>query len=124
MSDERQGVGRLTNITIDARDPQKLAEFWGSLLGVGIHHTWGPYVFLERLPSGLEIEFQRVAEPKNAKNRVHLDIRTDDLDQATDRAVALGARLLEEVDEEGHGWNVMADPEGNEFCLLRPRPTS
>jgi predicted enzyme related to lactoylglutathione lyase len=124
MSNEQApaAIGRLENVTIDCRDPRALAEFWGSVLGVGIGGGWGPYVFLEKLPSGLELAFQRVAEPKSAKNRLHLDVRVLEMEAASRRVVELGGQVVGDVDDEGHGWRVMLDPEGNEFCLLRPRP--
>jgi predicted enzyme related to lactoylglutathione lyase len=71
-------------------------------------------------PNGPGIALQRVPEPKRGKNRVHLDIEVDDVDAATDRVEALGGRRASAVDvsEHGYNWRVMADPEGNEFCLI------
>lgn len=66
------------------------------------------------------VTFQRVPEPKIVKNRLHLDVRVDDIDRATARVEAFGGRKLQEADvhEYGYSWRVMADPEGNEFCLI------
>ena len=114
-------IGRLDNVTIDCRDARALAEFWGAVLGLRIGGGWGPYVFLEKLPGGLELAFQTVAEPKGEKNRLHLDVRAADLEAATTRVVELGGEVVRDVEDEGHGWRVMLDPQGNEFCLLRPQ---
>ncbi|MFF3321257.1 VOC family protein [Streptomyces sp. NPDC002889] len=68
---------------------------------------------------GRRILFQRVPEPKTAKNRLHLDLHTDpgSRDAETARLEALGATVVNRVDEPGGSWVVMADPEGNEFCV-------
>jgi predicted enzyme related to lactoylglutathione lyase len=67
------------------------------------------------------ILLQRVAEPKQGKNRMHLDIKTPDVDGEVDRLVTLGAKRLSDAPMEqlGQRWVVMADPEGNEFCVCR-----
>ena len=114
-------IGRVEYVTIDCRDPQRLAEFWADLVGVTIGRTWGPYVILTPLPSGLTLSFQRVSEPKQSKNRLHLDIRVQDMETASGRVLALGGRVIGDVEDQGHGWRVVEDPEGNEFCLLRPK---
>ena len=72
---------------------------------------------------GIEILLQRVPEPKTTtKNRLHLDLRVPDLAAEVARVVALGARRLTDdpVEEHGWRWHVLADPDGNEFCVLQP----
>jgi predicted enzyme related to lactoylglutathione lyase len=71
-------------------------------------------------PPGLVIDFLRVPEAKSVKNRLHLDLRSTDLAAATEQAVALGATRADDVYDQGV-WQVLRDPEGNEFCLLRPQ---
>jgi predicted enzyme related to lactoylglutathione lyase len=116
-------VGRLTDITIDACDVPTMAAFWGAVLGVEQAHRFGPYTNLEPLPGGLVVGFQQVAEPPPpGKVRLHLDVRVEDLEEAVGRVVELGGRHVEDVAELGQRWAVMADPEGNAFCLLGPRP--
>lgn len=68
---------------------------------------------------GPELVLQRVADPKTTKNRMHLDIRVDELVSTAERLAALGASRLasDVIDQAGCRWTVMADPEGNEFCL-------
>ncbi len=102
-------------VGIDATDSERLAAFWGAVLGVGVSRRGDPYVMLDPLPGGLSLYVQSVPEPKQVKNRVHLDLGVPDIEQASSRAVALGGRVLGDVET----WRVMADPEGHEFCLVR-----
>ncbi|MGW5049980.1 VOC family protein [Actinokineospora sp. NPDC004072] len=109
-------------VTIDCADPRKLAEFWTEALGyeIGMDHE-GEFVFLK--PRGAAegeaayLGLQRVAEPKPGKNRVHLDFHADDRRAEVERLVALGATELGEHTVPGLTWTVLADPEGNEFCV-------
>jgi predicted enzyme related to lactoylglutathione lyase len=80
----------------------------------------GEFLVLSPTEDGLTVGFQRVAEDKAGKNRLHLDLVVDDLDEATAEVTALGGRWLEpgQVRElEGFQWRCMADPEGNEFDI-------
>jgi catechol 2,3-dioxygenase-like lactoylglutathione lyase family enzyme len=110
---------RLTDVIIDCRDPERLAAFWGEVLERSIATRIGPFVFLERA-DGPGVGFQKVDEPKAGKSRVHVDIRAADPVAARERLEALGARYLPEY--AGGGFLVMADPEGNEFCVLPEGP--
>ena len=74
-------------------------------------------MLVEPTDAGPRLWFQRVPEPKQLKNRVHLDLRADDVEGELDRLVALGARPLQ--DQPNGDLVVLVDPEGNEFCLLR-----
>jgi hypothetical protein len=127
-------MARLHDVVFDCHRPSALARFWaGALDGYAI----APYdhAEIERLramgiddveddPSvlvqgpGLEPRFffQLVPESKTVKNRVHVDLRCDDMDAETARLVALGARVLATTGPTDN-WVVLADPEGNEFCL-------
>ncbi|MBO2455934.1 VOC family protein [Actinomadura barringtoniae] len=106
-------------VTIDAADPDRLAAFWGELLGRSVSARVGPYIFLERR-NGLTVGFQRTDAAKIGKNRVHLDVESDDPAAEQAKVEALGGRRLHEYDEGG--FLVMADPEGNEFCILPKGP--
>jgi predicted enzyme related to lactoylglutathione lyase len=106
---------RITDVIIDSRDPEALAAFWSALLDRPIGVRIGPYVFLERA-DGPGVGFQRTDAPKTGKNRVHVDISSPDPTAEVARIEALGGRHLEEYAEGG--FLVMADPEGNEFCLI------
>lgn len=115
-------VGRLAQVTIDCRDPGALAEFWGALLGMEIDERLGDNHYVSLRPAASRepvLLFQQVPEPKTVKNRFHLDLDVEGLEQATERVENLGARRAAEGDfaEYGWGWRVMLDPEGNEFCL-------
>jgi hypothetical protein len=109
---------RLYELVVDATDPERIARWWANLFGVPLGHdaehdmTW-----LEGVPGmPWEMVFQRVPEPKTVKNRVHWDVVG-----VTADVVAAGARLLRARDED-IAWDVLADPEGNEFCVFRPEP--
>jgi predicted enzyme related to lactoylglutathione lyase len=111
-------------VVIDCAQLDRSAEFWTAVLGyVRDGVAAGRYQSL--LPAngqGAEILLQRVPEVKQGKNRVHLDLRTRELEPETRRLVSLGARILTEqpVTEYGWRWHIMADPDGNEFCVLQP----
>ena len=108
-------------VVIDCADPAQLAEFWAAALGYRIAGTEEPYVVLRPTGDGPELLLQRVPEPKTTKNRMHLDIRTDDLEGEVDRLVSLGALLLNEepIRDACCQWYVLTDPAGNEFCVCR-----
>lgn len=95
-----------------------LAEFWQHVLGGYVVRQSHEWVALQP-PTGIMVSFQLVPEEKVAKNRVHLDIDVIDIEAAAEAAVAVGGRRIGEVvyDEHG-GFQVMADPEANEFCFV------
>ncbi len=117
-------VGRLRWIQIDCPDPERLAAFWAEVLATEIDFRLGePLQFVNLPPAeagGPSVSFQRVPEPKTVKNRVHLDLLVEDVDGASARVEALGGRRRDDHDfhEHGFSWRRMADPEGNEFCLV------
>lgn len=106
-------------ITMDATDPAALAPFWAAALRYRVAGTEGGYVALVPLEgSGPNVLLQQVPEPKTAKNRTHLDLKVPDIEAEATRLEALGARRAAgPLSELGSRWIVMADPEGNEFCL-------
>jgi len=110
------------DITLDCHQPEPLAEFWAAALdyeNAGRHGEFWP--LFPRDDARPIIVLQQVDEPRTGKNRMHLDLHVDDLDGEVARLVALGARRLSATPVEGHGhtWVVMADPEGNEFCVVQ-----
>jgi hypothetical protein len=114
---------KLTEVVIDAADPERLARFWADVLGW--RHT-GSYdgaveIADPHVPTPTLV-FVPVAEPKAGKNRVHLDVNPIGCDQREElsRLLALGAVEVD-VGQGDQTWVVLADPEGNEFCLLRTR---
>jgi hypothetical protein len=107
-------------LVVDCADPEKLAGFWAPALSYTNVGAAGNYVLLMPPdPSRPKLLLQSVSEAKVAKNRVHFDIETPDVDGEVSRLEGLGARRLEEGARTEHGtrWFVMADPEGNEFCV-------
>jgi predicted enzyme related to lactoylglutathione lyase len=110
----------IVDVIIDCADPNRLGAFWADVLGRRVDGSKGPYVWLERSPGAIGFGFQKVAEPKVEKNRVHLDIAVNDLVEAKARIEELGGRRVHGY--ESGGFLVMADPEGNEFCLVPVEP--
>lgn len=107
----------ITDIIIDSSHPAELARFWSRLLERPVEATKGPYVVLQRdSERDLGIAFQKVEEPKRVKNRVHFDVSSGDIPATKSLVEAMGGRRLPGY-EEG-GFLVMADPEGNEFCIV------
>jgi predicted enzyme related to lactoylglutathione lyase len=119
-----QAVGRLGWIQVACADPERLASFWSQVLAVQIVSRLGdPAQFVNLAaaePGAPQVCFQRVPEPKTVKNRLHFDIAVDDVDAACARVEELGGRRRDEHDfhEHGYSWRRMADPDGNEFCLI------
>ncbi len=137
-------------VTIDCADPDRLARFWATALGYKLQDpppgfaTWPDFLRSIGVPEeawtsrsaivdpdgvGARVFFQRVPEPKTAKNRVHLDVnvgggrstpieeRRRRVDAEVERLLGMGATKLRAAEEHGEYWVVMRDPEGNEFCL-------
>ncbi len=111
------------NVTFDCVDPYSLAEFWSKVTASPIAKGDKPGDKEVDVPLGqsLNLVFIRVPEPKAVKNRVHVCLRPDgDRDAEVERVLGLGATLVaDRRRKSGTGWVVFADPEGNEFCLLR-----
>jgi catechol 2,3-dioxygenase-like lactoylglutathione lyase family enzyme len=105
------------HIVIDTRDPQLVAAFWAEALGREVADDWGGFVRLAPDGAGTQLAFAAVPEAKSVKNRIHLDLTAPDRERATEELIAIGATMIETRTEEGHTWSVMADPEGNEFCV-------
>ncbi|AZP22171.1 VOC family protein [Streptomyces aquilus] len=116
-------VSVVQNVAIDCADAYELARFWSGVTGRPLHPEDGPgsRETQVRLAEGLVLYFNQVPEPKTVKNRVHLCLRPEtSRDQEVDRLLGLGATFVaDRRDPDGSGWAVLADPEGNEFCVLR-----
>jgi predicted enzyme related to lactoylglutathione lyase len=107
-------------LVLDCVDPEGLAHFWSEALGLEPLGYVENYALLASREGSLpKLLLQKVREPKMTKNRMHLDIETADVDAEVRRLEAIGARRLETGPRSEHGshWVVMADPEGNEFCV-------
>ncbi|MFJ5925526.1 VOC family protein [Kitasatospora sp. NPDC092948] len=117
-------VSVVQNVAIDCADAYELARFWGEVTGrpVDPGAKPGDGETQVELDGGLVLYFNQVPEPKTVKNRVHLCLRPDGAprDGEVERLLALGAALVaDRRNPDGTGWAVLADPEGNEFCVLR-----
>ncbi len=123
MADESNALGpviRPGNFVVNAVEPAALASFWASLTGYVPRQLFDPYVGLKD-PSGVgpNLTFQKVAPSELARGgRCHLDLYVPDPDDTAGRAVRLGARIVGRVEEGDTHWVVLADPEGNELCLV------
>lgn len=125
----RYGAGMVSSIhdiTFDCADAHALAGFWAEVLGWNVFSDDDPEVLVApSFPNaGTGLLFIPVPEGKTAKNRVHLDVAAVDRtrDEEVERLVALGARVVEDHrTPDGGGWVWCADPEGNEFCVVRSR---
>jgi predicted enzyme related to lactoylglutathione lyase len=118
---------RIESLSIDANDPDLLARFWGEVLGWDRTDVDDDEIAL-RPPEGgdigavPELLFVRVPDDKVVKNRLHLDLRPDDQAAEVERVEGLGARRVSVGQGDEVTWVVLADPEGNEFCVLRALP--
>ena len=116
---------RIQCLCVDALDPDLLATFWAEVLGWRRTEESPDEICLEPPFGGPDegivpdLLFLRVPEGKAVKNRLHLDLRPADQAEEVDRLVALGARRVSIGQGPDVTWVVLADPEGNEFCVLR-----
>jgi predicted enzyme related to lactoylglutathione lyase len=108
-------------IVVDSEDPARLARWWAEALGYQIVHEEPGEVEIRRNPETLPgLLFGVSPEPKTAKNRLHVDLRPDDQESEVERLVDMGARPVD-IGQRDVSWVVLADPEGNEFCVLSSR---
>ncbi|WP_089158014.1 VOC family protein [Micromonospora sp. NBS 11-29] len=109
------------NLVVDARDPSRLARWWAEALGYQVITDRPDEVEIRRTPETLPgLVFVPVAEPKPGKNRLHIDLRPADQEAEVERLVDMGARHVD-IGQGDVEWTVLADPEGNEFCVLAAR---
>lgn len=125
-------TSRFTELAIDCTDPHRLAQFWCSVLGYEVQDEDDGVVTIGSplVPEGRNrlgpvpptLTFAHVPEGRTAKNRLHLDVSPADREQDEEvrRLLGLGARYAD-VGQGEESWVVLADPEGNEFCVLADR---
>ncbi len=105
-------------VTIDCADPQRLVAFWTEAADYRVANDFGGFVILVPASGqGLALGLQQVPEQRVGKNRAHIDWHADDRPAEVERLVKLGATVVDEQSVPGLTWNVLADPEGNEFCV-------
>ncbi|MFD3532490.1 VOC family protein [Streptomyces sp. NPDC058664] len=116
-------VSVVQNVAIDCADAYELARFWSGVTDRPLDPDAGPGDRETQVPlaEGPVLYFNQVPEAKTVKNRVHLCLRPEtSRDQEVDRLLGLGATFVaDHRNPDGSGWAVLADPEGNEFCVLR-----
>ncbi len=118
---------RIQCLTVDCKNPKLLAEFWAKVLGWKVTHESDDESYIEKtlngetLPDYPDILFLRTPDEKVTKNRLHLDLRPKNQDEEVSRILALGAKKIEigQSTYSSTTWVVMADPEENEFCILK-----
>ncbi|GAA1618115.1 VOC family protein [Kribbella alba] len=113
-------------VVIDVSDLERAGEFWSQVLGY-VREGDASSRYLSLVPAdgnGCEVLLQKVLDDKHGKNRLHLDLRTPDLQAEVSRILDLGATVLtaHPIVEFGWTWHVLADPDDNEFCVLQPPP--
>jgi len=110
----------LYQVVVDAHDPARLARWWAQVLGYDVLYETASEVIIGIAPDRYPgIAFVPVADSKSTKNRFHLDLDPDDFEAEVARVVALGA-IPADVGQGDAPWAVLADIEGNEFCVLTP----
>lgn len=119
---------RISELVLECRDPEKLADFWCAVLDFVVIDREGDDMFEIGPREGFggsqpTIILSRHDAPTTAKPRLHIDVNATDRDQAAEleRLLALGARPADVGQTGDESWHVLADPEGNVFCLLRKR---
>ena len=109
------------SVVVDSRDPAALARFWGEVLGyVIVHEAPDEVVIVSPSQTGPGLVFGTAPEVKVGKNRLHIDLNPSDQAAEVERIVGLGARRVD-IGQGTQPWVVLADPEGNEFCVLTAR---
>jgi predicted enzyme related to lactoylglutathione lyase len=109
---------RWEQIVVDAEDPARLARWWATALDYRIVREAPGEIEIRRTPDELPgLLFTPVPDAKTTKNRLHIDLRPDDQEAEVERLVDMGARLAD-IGQHDVSWVVLADPEGNEFCVL------
>ncbi len=109
----------ISSVVINALDHDLLVDFWRQWLGVEVVQSFPPYFtwLAPQREGGISLAIQKVDDPTPGRNRVHLDTSVPDLTEAAQRVEELGGSFLEDHEIQGFAWKVMADPEGNEFCI-------
>jgi len=111
-------------ITVDTTDALSLAHWWADQLDGTIEQENDGWYVTVGLPGlAQKISFQKVSDPSPGKNRLHLDLGAPELEAETDRLISAGAALLERHEMPGgFRWNVLTDPDGNQFCVSDTHP--
>jgi predicted enzyme related to lactoylglutathione lyase len=104
-------------VTINALNPEALASFWAALTGGTPRDSGNGFVLVEPTEGGLRLLFQRAEQPTPEPGWIHLDCNAPDRAAAAAEICRLGGRVIEHRSDSNGEWIVMADPEGNPFCI-------
>lgn len=112
-------IGRFSSVVVDCAEPARLVRFWALVLGGDPVDREPGWSYVDP-PDGMpRVAFQRVPEGKSGKNRLHLDVEVEDIVAARERLSEAGATPVGNAITDAYGvFQVMRDPEGNEFCLI------
>ncbi len=111
---------RIASIMINAVDAARLSSFWSELLDMPVSAEHEGFIWLRPAEPGLpQLAFQQVAAPTEGRRRLHLDLHDADPSALRRKAETLGATFVEEHNIGDFRWDVMQDPEGNEFCIAQ-----
>jgi predicted enzyme related to lactoylglutathione lyase len=110
-------IGKLGWFVLDVNDVDRAAAFWTRLLDVKVKHGLPGYTILEAQEGMSALALQEVPEFKNGKNRAHPNLTVDGIEQAERDIHELGGTTVSKSDTDGFVFYVMADPDGNEFCI-------
>lgn len=114
-------LGTVDQWVVNAVDPPALARFWTFVLGGNAVERQDGWAYIEDASGLPRLSFQPTDERKRLANRIHLDVRVTDIAWATGEAVARGASTVGDVVTDSQGsFQILRDPEGNEFCLVTP----
>jgi len=114
---------RLYSVAVDAADPARLARWWAEVLDFHIVDEDPDEVAIAPEKNAYpNLIFLSVPDEKTVKNRLHFDLNPDDQEAEVERLVDMGARRVDVGQGDDVTWVVLADPEGNEFCVLSARP--
>ena len=114
---DHKPIAKLGATVIDVNNLELEKTFWQAALGVEPASEPDGYVFFKAQDGRSGLTLQVVPEPKTIKNRVHLDLEVENLDEGIAQLESLGAKVIQPRPAEGWQWVVMTDPEGNEFCV-------
>lgn len=108
---------KLSTIVINTSSPIALAEFWAAFLETEISFSDSGFTWLKSAEGQPRLAIQEVTDPTEGRRRLHLDFAADDAAAEVQRAISLGATTVEEHSIGDFSWMVLADPDGNEFCI-------
>jgi predicted enzyme related to lactoylglutathione lyase len=114
---------KMAAVVVNARDLERVVDFWKALLEVGERHRVPGFVWLQRQQgASISLAVQQVDDPTGGRNRLHLDFGSSDASATAERIIEVGGEELERHEIRGFRWTVFADPEGNEFCVAQADP--